>query len=252
MESQEALTIQDLMQSLEKILSSLQLPETEESWELIFKSLETLRKLCQAGACDYVEELTASIRLVHRNIISAMNSERTRLSGAAIDVVNALTLGLSTSFESLMSLFLPALILLCGRANKVVVARAKACILTIIGTTQLPGILLHLSHFVKDKTSTIRLLVAEGTLQCLKCFNPPDLEKEVYAREVENIIRNAARDANADVRRVGKEIFENYKVLLPHKVNRYVCCNSLTAIHSLYQFYCSPDSHYTKMPATWG
>jgi CLIP-associating protein 1/2 len=173
------------------------------------------------------------------------------LSGAAIDVINALALGLSTSFEPLMSLFLPALILLCGRANKVVVARAKACILAIIGTTQLPGILLHLAHFVKDKTPTIRLLVAEGTLRCLKCLNPPDLEKEVYVREVENIMRNAARDANADVRRVGKEIFENYKVLLPHKVNRYVCSNSSIAIHSVYQLYCSSDSHYTEVLATW-
>ncbi|EKM80885.1 hypothetical protein AGABI1DRAFT_112600 [Agaricus bisporus var. burnettii JB137-S8] len=217
----ESLTLQDVVQSLEKIKPGLQLPETEESWERILKGLETLQKLCQSGACEYHEELTASIRSVHRNIVSAMNSERTRLSGPAIDVVNALALGLSTGFEPLMSLFLPSLIVLCGRANKVVVARAKACILSIIGITQLPGILLHLARFVKDKTPTIRLIVAEGTLQCLKCFNPPDLEKEVYAREVENIMRNAARDANADVRKVGKEIFETYKVLLPHKVDSF-------------------------------
>lgn len=249
--SQESLTLQDVVQSLEKIKPGLQLPETEESWERILKGLETLQKLCQSGACEYHEELTASIRSVHRNIVSAMNSERTRLSGPAIDVVNALALGLSTGFEPLMSLFLPSLIVLCGRANKVVVARAKACILSIIGITQLPGILLHLARFVKDKTPTIRLIVAEGTLQCLKCFNPPDLEKEVYAREVENIMRNAARDANADVRKVGKEIFETYKVLLPHKVDRYVYYNSSATIHSVYQLCCSSDPHYTKVLATW-
>ncbi len=151
-----------------------------------------------------------------------MNSERTRLSGAALDVISTLASCLNADFESLMTLFLPGILLLCGRTNKVVVARAKACVLTIIDATQLPSVLTHLAHFVKDKSPTIRLVVAESTVSCLKCFNPPDLEKEVFSRSIENIIRSAVRDANADIRRVGKDIFQSYKVLLPHRVERCV------------------------------
>lgn len=219
---QELLTLPGFVQSFEKLKSHLSLPETEESWERIFGSLEKLEKLCRSGMYEHTSELTASIRSVHRSITSAMNSERTRLSGAALDVLSALASSLNASFEPLLPLFLPGLILLCGRTNKVVVSRAKTCILTIIEATQLPGILSHLAHFVKDKSPTIRLVVAEGTLSCLKCFNPPDLEKDTHSRDVENIIRNAVRDANADIRRVGKDIFQSYKVLLPHRVNRWV------------------------------
>lgn len=225
---QESLTLPELVLSFGKIKPYLLLPETEDSWERIFNSLEKLEGLCRSGACEHPEELTSSIRSIHRNITNAMNSERTRLSGAAIDVINALALGLSANFEPLMPLFLPPLILLCGRANKVVVSRAKTCILAIIGTTQLPGILPHLTQFVKEKSPAIRLMVAEGTHCCLKCFNPPDLEKETHAREVESIIRSAVRDANADVRKVGKDVFQSYKVLLPHRVERCVYCARLT------------------------
>lgn len=220
--SQDPLSLSEFIWSFEKLKPRLSLPETEESWEKVLSALEELEKLCQLGACEHTSELISSVRSIHRNITSAMNSERTRLSGAALDTIGKLASCLNADFEPLMSLFLPGLLLLSGRTNKVVAARAKACILTIIDATQLPGVLTHLANFVKDKSPTIRLVVAEGTLSCLKCFNPPDLEKEIFSRSIENIIRSAVRDANADIRRVGKDIFQSYKVLLPRRVERCI------------------------------
>ncbi|KAF9446406.1 hypothetical protein P691DRAFT_708730 [Macrolepiota fuliginosa MF-IS2] len=217
----ELMTLSDFTQSLEKLKPRLSLLETEESWEQILGSLEKLEGLCRLGACGYTSELISFIRSVHRSITNAMNSERTRLSGAALDVLHTLASCLNADFEPLIPLLLPGLLLLCGRTNKVVISRAKSCILTIIETTQLPGVLSHLAHFSKDKSPTIRLMVAEGTLSCLKCFNPPDLEKETHSRDIENIIRSAARDANAGVRKTGKDVFQSYEVLLPHRVNSF-------------------------------
>jgi hypothetical protein len=56
----------------------------------------------------------------------------------------------------------------------------------------------------------------------MNCFNPPDLEKENRALEIEAAIRLSARDANADVRKVSRKIFEAYKELLPDRVDRFV------------------------------
>jgi hypothetical protein len=56
----------------------------------------------------------------------------------------------------------------------------------------------------------------------MNCFNPPDLEKETRARDIETIIRIAARDAHADVRKVSRKLFEAYKLLLPSRVERCV------------------------------
>jgi CLIP-associating protein 1/2 len=218
----ELLTSKDFFVSLEKLKHPLSLPESEESWEEISTGLERLRRLCQLGACDHGTEIIFTFRSLHRNIVSAMNSERTRLSGAALDALGEVALSLGSDFEPILPLFFPALLSLCGRMNKVVVSRAKTCVFGIIEATQLPGILTYLVQSVNDKSPTIRLAVAEGALSCLRCFNPPDLEKESLAFAIETIIRSTVRDANANIRKVGKDVFQSFKVVLPHRVERYV------------------------------
>jgi CLASP N terminal len=149
-----------------------------------------------------------------------MNSERTRLSGAAIDLLVSVATGLGREFEQLLTLFMPPLLALCGRTNKVVINRARTCIITIIESTQLASVLSYFLQNIKDKSASLRLLAAEGTLACLNSCNPPDLERELRARDIEAIIRSTARDANAEVRRLSRKIFGCYKILLPGRVDR--------------------------------
>jgi hypothetical protein len=151
-----------------------------------------------------------------------MNSERTRLCGAAIDLLASAAAGLGREFEQLLTLFMPPLLALCGRTNKVVINRARICITTIIESTQLASVLPYFLQNIKDKSASLRLIVAEGTLACLNSCNPPDLERESRARDVESIIRGTARDANADVRKLSRKIFECYKILFPGRVDRLV------------------------------
>lgn len=178
--------------------------------------------MCQNGACDWPEEFIPALRVLSRPLISAMNSERTRLSGVAIDLIGLVASGLGSTFEPLLKIFFPVLLALSGRTNKVIITRARACIIVIIETTQLPSILPYFLQSVKDKSTSLRLTATEGTLTCMNCFNPPDLEKDTRAREIEAIIRATARDANADIRKVSRKIFEAYKLLLPGRVDRYV------------------------------
>ncbi|KAG2345464.1 hypothetical protein BDR05DRAFT_860480, partial [Suillus weaverae] len=166
----------------------------------------------------FATEMVAGIRSLSRPINHAMNSERSRLSGSTIELVNALLAGLGPSFEPLVSLFMPTLLGLCGRTNKVFTSRAKACILVVIENTQLPSILPYLADSLTQKSAFLRLVAAEGVLACLNCFNPPDIEKDTRARLIEDVIKLTARDASSDVRRVGKLIFEAYKALLPDRV----------------------------------
>ncbi|KAG6889579.1 hypothetical protein C0992_004687 [Termitomyces sp. T32_za158] len=133
---------------------------------------------------------------------------------------SVLATGLGKSFKPLLQIFLPTLLSLCGRTNKVVVTRAKACIMVIVETTQLSAILSYFVQSIEDKSASIRFAAAEGTLACVNCFNPPDLEKEARANEVETVIRVAARDAQADIRVVGRKLFEAYRMLLPTRVDR--------------------------------
>ncbi|KAJ3559690.1 hypothetical protein NP233_g11200 [Leucocoprinus birnbaumii] len=218
---QASLTSQEFVQSFEKLKYPLSLSESEESWDQIYNGLQKLGKLCQSATCEHPLEVVSSFRSIHRNLIGAMNSERTRLSGAALDVLSVVVSGLGSDFEPLLPLFFPSLLILCGRTSKVVLSRAKACVLTIVEVTQLPAIINYFVQFSKDKSPTLRLVVAEGTLACLKCFNPPDLEKESLSLAIETLIRNSVRDSNADIRKIGKDVFQSYKVLLPARIESF-------------------------------
>jgi hypothetical protein len=207
---------------VDSIRNDICVTETEETWDAIAQSISNLTMLCGNGGCDFPAEIITTMREFSRPINRAMNSERTRLSGAAIDLIGVVASGLGMGFDPLLPLFFPALLALCSRTNKVIITRTRTCILTIIETTQLPSILPYFLQSVKDKSSSLRLTVAEGALASMNCFNPPDLEKDARAREIEAIIRATARDASADIRKVSRKVFEAYKLLLPSRVDRYV------------------------------
>lgn len=209
-------------QQVDSLRASLFQHETEESWDAIARSISKLTILCKEASCDFPSEIVATVRGVFRPLNSAMNSERTRLSGVAIDLFGVLASGIGANIEPLLPLFFPTLLGLCARTNKVFVTRSRTSILTIIETSQSPAILPYLLQSFSDKSVSLRLTAIEGVLACMNCFNPPDLEKEGRAQDIESAIRFAARDANADVRKISRKVFEAYKVLLPSRVDKYV------------------------------
>lgn len=162
------------------------------------------------------------IKAAHRPITSAMNSERTRLCLIPMDLMVSLGSSMGMDFDQVMPLFIPPLLTNCARTNKIVINRAKGSILSIIEVTQLASVLTYFLQNIKDKSSAMKIAISEGTLACLNSCNPPDLEKEARALEIEGIIRITARDANADVRKLSRKIFESYMILLPSRVQKYV------------------------------
>ncbi|KAK7057325.1 TOG domain-containing protein [Favolaschia claudopus] len=211
----------DFHQQFESSRTQISLAETEETWDTIARSISTLAAACSDTDSYTPAELVAAIRVISRPLISAMSSERSRLSGVAIDFVAIVAGCLGPAFEPLLSSFFPALLALSSRTSKVTVGRARTCIHAIIDATHLPNILFYLSQDINDKSVSLRLTVVESTLACMNCFNPPDLEKESRAKEIEAIVRAAARDANAEVRKISRKVFEAYKLLLPTRLESF-------------------------------
>ncbi|KAH9935440.1 uncharacterized protein B0H18DRAFT_1082224 [Fomitopsis serialis] len=166
-----------------------------------------------------IKETVVSVRPMSRSLTTAVNSERSRLSGAAIDFFTVLVTNIGPAFEGLM----PS----SSRRSSAVhppqqslPVRARQCLLTVIEYSQSPSVLSYFVESVKDKSVSLRLSVAECALACLNSLNTPDLEKEPRAREIEIIIRATATDASADVRKVGRKVFEAYKLVLPSRVDK--------------------------------
>ena len=109
------------------------------------------------------------------------------------------------------------------RSNKVFSARGKACVIEIIGSTRLPGILTYLLNSVKDKSVIMRLAAAEAALACLNTCDPEELVKGVRQGEIESIIKATIQDASSDIRKTSRKMFEAYTILNPDRIDTYVC-----------------------------
>ena len=186
--------------------------------------------------------MLAGVRSLSRPLNRAINSDRSRLSCLAIELVIALLAGLSTSFEPLIALFLPTLLGLCARTNKAFTTPAKACVFAVIRGTKSPSLLPYLVKSLDHKSPSVRLVAAEGVLAYLDCVNHPDIVKDTRQRLLETIIKLTTRDPNADVRQAGKKIFEIYKALLPGRVERLV--QNASAHDDMSHIYRSVSSHH--------
>ena len=108
------------------------------------------------------------------------------------------------------------------RSNKVFSARGKACVVEIIGSTRLPGILTYLLSSVKDKSVAMRLAAAEAALACLNVCDPDELVKGARQGEIESIIKATIQDPNGDIRKTSRKMFEAYTILNPDRIDTYV------------------------------
>ncbi|GBE80961.1 clasp N terminal-domain-containing protein [Sparassis latifolia] len=208
-------------QELDAVRDIISLPETEETWDDIGRAIMRFTALLKDNSSEFPHELTGMLRSLSRPLNSAINSERTRLSGIAVDLIGTVAEVLKGSFEPLLPLFLPTLLTLCTRTNKVFVSRARVCITAIIEQTHSVSILSYLTESVKDKSISLRQTAAESVLICLRSFQPTVLDKEPRIVQLESIIKVTATDASADVRKISRKIFDAYKVLFPRRVDQF-------------------------------
>ncbi|EJD00721.1 uncharacterized protein FOMMEDRAFT_90289 [Fomitiporia mediterranea MF3/22] len=204
---------------LGEVRAGLELTETEDSWNKISNALLRLNALAVGSAADFPSQLITAFKSFARPIINSLNSERSRLSGCATDVLTTLATHLRRPFEALIPLFVPTLLSLASRSNKVFIARAKACLLAIVENVQSPIIFPLLRHAVSDKSVNLRLTATDLVVACLNCYNPPDLETPNRAEDIEAVMRATARDASADVRKSSRKAFEAYKILFPSRLD---------------------------------
>ncbi|KAI0085118.1 clasp N terminal-domain-containing protein [Irpex rosettiformis] len=206
---------------LQGVKDTLSLKESEDTWGAIANALVTLKQAIQHNSTELPDKLVVTLRAHAQAINNAATSERSRLSGHALDLLSTSVIELGNTFDPLLSLFIPTLLTLSSRPNKVFVSRARDCLNTIVSCTQSSVVLPLLVHHIHDKSTSVRLTVAETALTYLNCANPPDVQREARAKDVELLIKAAAVDANADVRKYGRDLFDAYKVLLPERVHSF-------------------------------
>lgn len=150
-----------------------------------------------------------------------MLSDRGRLSGVSTDLLQTFAPRLAAQFHSLIHLYLPPLVRLLARPNKVYLKRAEKCLQTIITHCHLPSILIYLRNGLDDKSDACKRASAVGVERAVLEWDR-DIWNEKGLDVLELCIRKMATDRDADVRKTGKRVWALFMDIWPERIDESV------------------------------
>lgn len=192
----------------------LALAETEDSWAKIDAALIQLRMITKSGGTR-VPSYVDVIRDVAPCITQSLLSERTKLSGTASDVLNSMAPRLGEQFAPLLPVFMPPLLQLCSRTNKVALKRAEKSIHLICRHCQLVQTVPYLVHALHEKAPALRVVALGALVELIDASGTERLQKRVG--DIEQVVRKYARDANNEVRALCRTLYVQYSTHWPER-----------------------------------
>jgi len=139
------------------------------------------------------------------------------LSGASTDLLTTLAPRLGLSFQPLVSLYIPTLVRLLARPNKVYLKRAEKCLSTIITHCPLAAIITFLKVGLEDKNDVCRRGTAAGIERAAK-----EWTREIWGSKVGELewsLKKMGADKDAEVRKIGKRVWALYNETWPERVD---------------------------------
>ncbi|GAA5884748.1 hypothetical protein JCM16303_005258 [Sporobolomyces ruberrimus] len=197
-----------LRTEFDSLHTALALEETEHTWEKIDKAVKRFQAVVRGGAGkkELAEEYVRGMRdkTLANGLIRSLATERTRLSGSTLDLIGSST-RLGPQFAPLLPLYLPTLLRLLCRTNKLYINRSTLTITSIVKNTKLVDVLRYIVgewQGESGKSASFREKAAELTAYILSSGPGGELQmdKEVLDRRVEElewIIKTAAVDRDA-------------------------------------------------------
>lgn len=189
-------------------------------------SLKRFTAAVRGGACDYPDDFVRRWKEtdIVRGVVGALSTERTRLSGTALDLLGS-TARLGSHWDSAIPFYIPTIIKLLGRASRIYVTRASIALNTLIRGTKSASFVPLLLDGLNDKSVSMRVGCADAILCCLggsperdrdqlelikePALNRDGLNKRVV--DIENAIKIGGRDRDPKVRAICKRIWDLYQ-----------------------------------------
>lgn len=172
------------------------------------------------------DQIRASLSFRAR-LTRQLTTERTRLSGTTLEVFSSST-RLAAAFAPLLPVYLPAILRLLCRTNKLYISRTLATLHAILKNTRLPELIKYIVAEWKaegGKSSSYRIGASEIVLAMLggagregMAVDKEGLEKR-FIDELEWIVRVGATDKEVKVRALVKSIWEAYQREWPDRVS---------------------------------
>ncbi|GAA6009998.1 hypothetical protein JCM10207_007512 [Rhodosporidiobolus poonsookiae] len=216
----------DLHVEVEALLSVLALNESEDTWEKINKAVKRFQAVVRGGATKLTDDFTHAMRdpRMVKGLTRSLATERGALSGTALELVASCT-RLGAHFAALLHCYLPTVLRLLAKPNKVYITRAASCLSSIIKNTHLADVIKYIVLEWRNeagKSATFREQAA-GAVALILGVDGGELlvDKEHLARRVEDlewVIKTGATGREVTVRADMKKCWEVYKREWPERV----------------------------------
>ncbi|KAI5478012.1 hypothetical protein MNV49_005704 [Pseudohyphozyma bogoriensis] len=212
-------TPQQLASEFALLAAALELDETEHTWERIDNAVKRFHAVVRGGGCNLHEEFVHSFKekKIVVGIVRSMLTERTRLSASTLDLMGSSS-RLGHAFGPLLLPYLPSLLRLLCRTNKLYISRASATLSRLITHTKLPDILKYIVAEWKaepGKSASFRIEATKAVGELLQVLGE-GLAGRV--EELEWVIKASATDREAKVREYAKSVWEAYKNVFGSRV----------------------------------
>ncbi|TPX41683.1 hypothetical protein SeMB42_g05464 [Synchytrium endobioticum] len=240
-----------LDQQLKSLLLTFDKKESEDTWHLLDEALIKFHNAIQKLPSElHAPAIMAAVKKAKACIINSIMSERTRLSRTAVCLVDSLSAHLGDAFEPLVDIFVPTLLKLTTRANKLSVQLGLATLLHMVENSHIASALPKLQESLyKAKSAACRLAIHDVLLKMLSIVSPHHLER--YSEYIETIIRDGVSDSLSESRSTARKSFEQYRNLFPLRAETFAAClpeaakKMLNVAHPMYSSGASAGSAVT-------
>ncbi|KAM0748266.1 hypothetical protein T439DRAFT_349587 [Meredithblackwellia eburnea MCA 4105] len=206
------------------LVAALAKEETEHTWEAIDKALKRFHAVVRGGACKWTDVFIKEMKRkeVVIGVIRSLITERTRLSSTTLDVMSSAT-RLGSSFHPLLPHYLPTILRLLCRTNKLYISRATSTLISIVIHTELSDILKYIVAEWKlegGKSSSYRISAMEVVLAFFPEGEPLGGKENLDRRveDIEWIVRQSVTDRESKVRSGCKKLWEYYRSIWDERV----------------------------------
>jgi hypothetical protein len=127
---------------------------------------------------------------------------------------------MGAAFDPLVELFVPALIRVTSRANKVFVTRAQKALLSIVDGVASPRLLARFLDGMSNANKNLRAGCITCMLRILRQFN--ETAASDASGDIEAALRLGLVDADASVRDTSRQMYHLYRTLCPDQAEAYV------------------------------
>ncbi|KAI8054448.1 clasp N terminal-domain-containing protein [Syncephalis plumigaleata] len=203
-----------------KIRTTMNQKESEENWHQMQQALQRLNALSLGGAYK-MPGFIPGIKSIRDSFVNSINTERTQLSGTAVELVQTLARVLRKDFIQVFEILIPPLVRLCARTNKVFVKRAMSSLERSIQFSQLPEFLSPLAEAQQSASKGLR----RCSVECLKMVIqkiPASEFNNNHVNIIETMIRAGLVDADADSRAEARKAYEVYAKSFEQRVPAFM------------------------------